>query len=170
MKKFLILVIIISLTAFIGCSKTKQQGSAPEPPPEQPDTAHLTAEDNGLALSISREIRSLSGMNISGKDGYEVVSIQVAVDNNTKDNVPISPEFVTLKMTDGTEYKYSPELTQTITSKAAFKEVTLPPDYRGGGLLIFELKKGTIPDSLIYADNKSHEIPVKFPTEMKISI
>ncbi|RJQ41322.1 MAG: DUF4352 domain-containing protein [Nitrospiraceae bacterium] len=169
MKKLTVILFSILLLVSAGCAGSKKKEPVPVPP-SQPDTSHLTAEDKGLEVSISREMRALTGMIASSREGYEVYSIQVAVANNSKDNVPISPDFVTLKASDRTEYKYSPDLTETVTSKAAFKEVTLPPDYRGGGLLIFELKKGSVMENLNYKDDSGHDMTVKFPSDVKVSI
>ncbi|WP_418792386.1 DUF4352 domain-containing protein [Phosphitispora sp. TUW77] len=171
MKKSIVLLLSIFILILAGCSKT-----APKTPPSAPNTeenadaAHLTSEDKNLKISVSKEIRSLTAMNINTKPGYDVTSILVAIENVSKDNVPISPKFVTLKTTDETEYKYSEELTMKITSKSAFKEVILPPDYRGGGLLVFEIKKDSVPDTLSYKDNSGHEMTVQFPAILKKSI
>ena len=171
MKKLFTLLLCSLILISAGCGKTETKN----PPPasdteEKADTAHLTAEDKEFKLSVSKEIRSLTAMNISTKDGYDVVSILVAIENVSKDNVPISPDFVTLKTSDGAEYKYSQEVTQKITSKSAFKEVVLPPDYRGGGLLLFELKKDSVPETLTYKDNSNHEMTIQFPSKTKTSV
>lgn len=166
MKKLIVMLLFLSLMIASGCANTKDK-PAPPKPPEQADTAHLTAEDKGLAISVSREIRSLAALNTYAKEGYEIVSTSVAIENNTKDNVPISPDFVTLKTTDGTEYKYIESLTDKITSKAAFKAVTLPPQYRGGGLLIFEVKQGSDAETITYKDTIGHDMNVKFKTDAK---
>ncbi|MBU7007668.1 DUF4352 domain-containing protein [Phosphitispora fastidiosa] len=171
MKKLFTLLLCSLILVFAGCGKTETKNPPPAPDTEdKADTAHLTAEDNEFKMSVSKEIRSLTAMNIGTKDGYDVVSILVAIENVSKDNVPISPNFVTLKTLDGAEYKYSQELTQKITSKSAFKEVVLPPDYRGGGLLLFELKKDSIPETLTYKDEANHEMTIQFPTKTKTSV
>ncbi len=165
MKKTIGLLLCLLLPVLTGCTSEKKE--PPAKPPIQADTAHLTAAANGLDMSVSREFRSLSAMNIYAKTGYEVVSVQVALENNSKSNVPISPDFVTLKMTDGTTYKYSPALTDNITSRAAFKKVVLPPDYRGGGLLIFEIEKGSTAETLTYDDKAGRKMTIKFPARPK---
>ncbi len=171
MKKLFILLLSVLIIVVAGCSKSETKSPPPEPnTQEKADTAHLTAEDKEFKMSVSKEIRSLSAMNIYNKEGHELVSVLVALENVSKDNVPISPEFVTLKTADGTEYKYSAELTRQITNKSAFKEVVLPPDYRGGGLLLFELKKDSPPDTLTYKDDSNHEMTVQFPSQVKTSI
>jgi len=168
MKKLLVLILCILLPVLAGCASDKKEQPVPKPP--KTDTTHLTAEQRGITIKVSREIRNLSRMIKSSKEGHQVVSLQVAVENDSKDNVSISPDFVTLKTVDGTEYKYSPDLTETVTSKASFKKVTLPPDYRGGGLLIFEIKQGAKIESLQYKDGAGRDIPIKFSSEEKTNI
>ena len=171
MKRIFLVSLTILLIIFTGCSKQEPKDQTPPPKSDNLDTTHLTTEDRNLKISVSKKIRSLNGMNIYDREGYDLVSVQVAVENHSKEeNIPISPDFVTLKTSDGSEYKYSPSLTQQITNKAAFKEVVLPPDYRGGGLLLFELKTGSITDSLTYEDESGHTMTVKFPSNIKTSV
>lgn len=169
MKKLIVSFLCLATLLFVGCAKSEQK-EAPPPPP-QADTSHLTAEDNGFKLSVSREIRQLSQLIKSNKPGYNVVSIMVKVENNSKANIPVSPDFVTLRMSDGTQYKYSPTLTEgQPVGKSAFTKRTIPPDYNGGGLLIFEIKPGPTAQSLLYKDTSNHNLTIKFPSNVKANI
>lgn len=171
MKKISVLLLCLSVLFFIGCSQSENQQAPPPPPSAENDAAHLTAESNGFKLSVSRELRSMSQLIKSTKSGYDVVSILVKVENNTKNNIPVAPDFITLKMSDGTVYKYSSELTDNgPLGKSAFVKRTIPPDYNGGGLLLFELKPGSIAQTLNYKDNSGHDMTIKFPAGSKASI
>jgi len=170
MKKLMVFMLCLAIAVLTGCSKPQQQQPAPKPS-EQIDTAHLTAEDKGLKLSVTREVRNMTKMITSSKEGYDVISVLVKVENNSKDNIPVSPDFVTLKTTDGTEYKYSPALTEGgPVGKSAFTKRSIPPDYQGGGLLIFELKTGSMVQSLTYNDDQNHEMTIKFPSNTKTNV
>ncbi|MDD5492587.1 MAG: hypothetical protein PHV60_07915 [bacterium] len=165
-KKAIFIFLAMAVLLIAGCAKPSQPKENPQTP-EGPDTTHLRGENNSLGVAVSREIKSLSGMNINGRDGYEVVSLQVSIDNNSKKSVIISPAYVSLQTLDGAIYKYSAQLTQSLTGKAAFKEAKVATECRGGGLLIFELKKGAIPESITYNDQAGHNIPIKFPQDNK---
>lgn len=168
MKKFVTVFICILTVLIAGCSNPAPKVAPPQP--EAEDTTHLTVQDKGMGLSVSKEVRSMSQMIPSSKKGYDVVSILVKVENNSKANIPVSPDFVTLKTTDGTEYKYSPQLTDNgPLGKSAFTARTIPPDYSGGGLLLFELKTGSKVQSLTYND-KTHNMTIKFPVSSQTSV
>lgn len=170
MKKLLVIMMCIAIAVLTGCSKPQPQPPAPKPS-EQTDTAHLTAEDKGLKLSVTREVRNMTKMIPSSKEGYDVISVLVKVENNSKDNIPVSPDFVTLKTTDGIDYKYSPSLTEGgPVGRSAFTKRSIPPDYQGGGLLIFELKTGSMVQSLTYQDDKNHKMTIKFPSNTKTNV
>ncbi len=170
MKKLLVAFICLLFTFSAGCTAKKKE----TPPPQTRqdiDTVHLTAEDKGMVLSVSRNIRSIPQMNVYTREGYEVVSILVKVENNSKADIPVAPDYVILKTVEGDEYKYSPSLTQTQpVGKSAFTKRTIPPDYQGGGLLIFEIKSGSKAESLIYKDTSGHNMTVKFPQNAKTNI
>ena len=170
MKKILTLLLCFSVLFFAGCTAAKQQETRPKPQAET-DTTHLTAEDNGFKLYVSREVRALSKLIKSTKQGYDVVSIMVKVENNSKANIPVSPDFVTLKTTDDAQYKYSATLTQGgPVGKSAFTKRTIPPQYNGGGLLLFEIKAGTKAQTLTYKDTSNHNLTIKFPTGKKTNV
>lgn len=164
MRKLFTVLLCIILLVFSGCTNAKKENTAPKP--VEPDTAHVTAEDKGLIISTSREVRDMTQMIKPTKADNSVFGILVAIENNSKADVPISPDFVTLKTNDGTTHKYSSELTNSkILGKSAFVSRTIPPDYRGGGLLIFEVKKGLKVDSLLYKDNSGHNMTLNFQTQ-----
>jgi hypothetical protein len=164
MKKLFTVLVCLAFLVFTGCFTPENK--VPPPLKSKPEvaSAHLTADNNGLLMSVSRKVRQMSAMNIYTKAGYEVVSISVSLENNTKENIPISPDFITFKAVGGTQYKYSAKLTEQITSKASFKKVNLFPNYRGGGLLLIEIKSGTNLESVTYKDSSNHEITIKFLT------
>jgi len=163
MKKFVTVFICLLIILIAGCSDPTPQNTPPQP--KAKDTTHLTAQDNGMGISVSKEVRPMGQMIPSSKNGYDVVSILVKVENNSKSNIPVSPDFVTLKTVDGTEYKYSQGLTENgPLGKSAFTERTIPPDYTGGGLLLFELKKGSQVQSLTYTDEQNRNMTIKFPS------
>lgn len=168
MKKLVTISLCLLLVLVAGCSKPAPKTAPPQNKAE--DTTHLTAQDNGMGLSVSKEVRSMSQMIPSSKKGYDVVSILVKVENNSKDNIPISPDFVTLKTIDGTEYKYSQELTDSgPLGKSAFTARTIPQDYSGGGLLLFELKTGSQVQSITYKDN-NRNMTIKFPVSSQTNV
>ncbi len=163
MKKLLALLLCIALFVFTGCTEEKPE---PAPSPSVEDTSHLTGEDNGFIVSTTRDIRNMTQMIKPTKPDYEVISLLVKVENNTKADIPISPDFVTIKTADGEIHKYSSTLTNAKPlGKSAFSERTIPPDYRGGGLLIFEIKSGLTVDTLHYKDDSGHDITLKYRTE-----
>ena len=169
MKKFVTVILCLLTILIVGCSSPTPKAAPPQSSAE--DTTHLTAQDNGMGLSVSKEVKSMTQMIPSDKKGYDVVSILVKVENNSKTNIPVSPDFVTLKTTDGTEYKYSKELTENgPLGKSAFVSRTIPPQYNGGGLLLFELKTGAKVESLTYKDNQSHNMTIKFPATSQTSV
>ncbi len=171
MKKLFIMLLCLLIAVFAGCTSAKKNEVPPPQSRPDTDTIHLTAEDKGMVLSVSRNIRPIPQMNIYTKEGFEVVSILVKVENNSKADIPVSPEFVTLQTSEGTAYKYSPSLTQTQpVGKSAFTSRTIPPDYQGGGLLIFEIKKGSRAESLTYKDTSGHNLTIKFPQDVKTNI
>lgn len=158
----LLLVCIVTIT---GCTDNKKNEPAPKPPEEQKvDSEHLTAEQQGITLSISRQLRSMSGMITSTKENHEVKGLLVKLENASQNNIAISPDFVTLKTTDGTEYKYSPQLSE-ILGKSSFIKRQVPPDYEGGGIILFEIKKGAVPQEVTYKDDSGHNMVVKFATD-----
>lgn len=164
MRKLFTVLLCIILMVFSGCTSAKKEEPAPKS--VQPDTTHVTAEDKGVIISTSREVRDMTQMIKPTKEGNTVFGILVALENNSRADVPISPDFVTLKTTDGTTHKYSPELTNSkILGKSAFSNRTIPPDYRGGGLLIFEVTKGVKAESLTYKDNSGHNMSLNFQTQ-----
>lgn len=164
MRKLFTVLLCILLMVFSGCTDTKKEDPAPKP--EQPDTTHVTAQDKGVILSTSREVRDMTQMIKPSKAGNTVFGILVAIENNSKADVPISPDFVTLKTNDGKTHKYSAQLTNSqILGKSAFTNRTIPPDYRGGGLLIFEVNSGSKAASLIYKDNSGHNLTLNFQTQ-----
>ena len=168
MKKLFILILCFSLLALAGCTAKKKK-PVPKPPAEF-DTVHLTAADKDLTLTVSRDIRTIPGTNTYTKAGNEAVSIPVKIANNSKANIPVSPDSVTLKTNDGIEYKYSASLTEAVTGKSSFKNRSIPPDFQNGGLLIFEIKKGSKAENLTYKDKLGHNLVIKFPTEPKSNI
>lgn len=159
-KRFVVLLILLAFFLY-GCTPAKEK-EVPKTP-VIPETTHLTVEKNGILLSVSPKLRQLAALNNNAKVGSEVSSIQVTVDNNAQDPVPVSPDFVTLESSNGDKYKYSPELTKSFTGKASFKTISLPPGYRGGGLLIFELPKGIKIKNLLYDDAAGHNMRLQFP-------
>lgn len=167
MKK-LVAVFTCLLIFFAGCSNPAPKTAPPLPKAE--DTTHLTAQDNGMGISVSNEVRSMNQMIPSSKKDHGVVSILVKVANDSKADIPVSPEFVTLKTNDGSEYKYAKELTENgPLGKSAFTSRTIPPDYNGGGLLLFELKTGSQVESLTYKD-ATHNMTIKYPSGSKTSV
>lgn len=171
MKKLVTVILCLTAVLLAGCSSPTPQAPPPKSQQGAQDTTHLTAQSNGLGISVSREVKSLSQMIPSSKKGYDVVSILVKAENNTKANIPVSPEFVTLKTIDGTEYKYSKELTENgPLGKSAFIARTIPPEYNGGGLLLFELKTGSKVQSITYKDSKNHDMTIKFPTSSQTNV
>lgn len=159
-KQFSVLLILLVFFVY-GCTSAKEK-EAPKTP-VLPETTHLTLEKSGILLSVSPKLRPLAALNNNAKAGTEVSSIQVTVDNNTQDPVPVSPVFVSLESSNGEKYKYSPDLTRSFTGKASFKTISLPPGYRGGGLLIFELPKGIKIKNLLYDDAAGHNMRLQFP-------
>lgn len=156
MKK-LFLLLLCALFIVAGCTEKKppvQIGN------DKPKTDHLISEQDGVTVEVSNELKTFPKSMISTKEGYDVVGVSVIVVNKTKDNLPISPDFVTLVSMDGTEYKYS-EIT-SITGKGAFKSVALPPEYRGGGLMLFEIKKDVKISKVLYKDDQGHEITILY--------
>lgn len=169
MKKFVTVILCLIIVLIAGCSKPAPKVAPPQPSAE--DTTHLTAQDNGMELSVSKEVRSMAQMIPSSKEGYDVVSILVKVENYSKANIPVSPNFVTLKTIDGKEYKYSQQLTENgPLGKSAFVARNIPPDYNGGGLLLFELKNGSKVQSLTYKDNQNHDLTIKFPASSQTNV
>ena len=168
MKKLFVLLLCFSLLAFAGCTAKKKE-PVPKPPAES-DTVHLTAADKDLTLTVSRDIRTIPGTNTYTKAGNEAVSILVKIANNSKANIPVSPDSVTLKTNDGIEYKYLASLTEAVAGRSSFKNRSIPPDYQNGGLLIFEIKKGSKAENLTYKDKLGHNLVIKFPTEPKSNI
>lgn len=163
MKKLITLLLCLGLFVFTGCAGEKPD-PAPSPPVE--DTTHLTGEDNGLGISTTREIRNMTKMIPPTKPGYDVISLRVKVENNTKADVAASPDYVSIKTEDGTTHKYSPTLTNSKpVGKSAFINRVIPPDYQGGGLLLFEIKSGLKVDSLNYKDDSGHNITLSYRTQ-----
>lgn len=162
MKRYLsaVLVFLFCFVAISGCTGTKRMAPPPKKS-EKTDSDHLTAEQQGLKLTVSRGLRSMSSMIKSSKPNYEVKGTLVKLKNNSENNILISPDFVTLKTTDGAEYKYSPELSEFL-GKSTFIKRRVPPDYEGGGIMLFEIKSGATPQSLIYKDNSGHNMTIKF--------
>lgn len=157
MRKWFILL-LCTFFLIAGCGAEKKEETPP--PKAEPNTTHITVEDKDLSLEVSRRVRSFSGMkNLQSQEGYEIIGISVKITNKSKNPVEISPDFVTLVTADGTKYKYS-ELT-SITGKGGFRKVTLPNDYQGGGLLLFEIKKGIPAEKVLYTDQSGHNLPVK---------
>ena len=169
MKKAVILVLCFLIPALAGCAATKKNVPPPKPP-DQTDTYHLTSANNGLTLIISRNLRPLPGPNIYTKEGFDPVSILVKLENNTGNNINVSPDFVTLKTGDGVLYKYSPSLTKAKLGTSSFDARSIPTGFQSGGLMVFEVKKGAIADSLTYKDNSNHQMTIKFPAPNKTDI
>lgn len=171
MNKIISVLLCLTAVLLAGCSNPAPKTAPPQSQQKAEDTTHLTAQDNGLGISVSREVRSMNQMIPGTKKGYDIVSVLVKAENNAKSNIPVSPEFVTLKTLDGTEYKYSKELTENgPLGKSAFLARTIPPDYNGGGLLLFELKTGSQVQSLTYKDNQNHNMTIKFPVPSKTDV
>ncbi len=164
MKKWFLLFLCMSLLVS-GCWSSKQ---TPPPKTTQPNTNHISAEQGGVKVEVSRELRTFPKSMIATKEGFDIVGISVVITNNSKENVPISPDNITLVAVDNTQYKYS-EVT-SITGKGAFKAVVLPPEYRGGGLLLYEIKKGVKIDKIVFKDKLNHDITIKFDTSMQTNI
>lgn len=158
MRKWLILL-LCSIFIIAGCGTAKKE-EAPPPPKSQPDTAHIIVDDKDISLQVSRQVRKFTSMKaLQTQEGYEIVGISVKIENKGQNQFEISPDFVTLISSDSTKYKYS-ELT-SITGKGGFRKVTLPPDYEGGGLLLFEVKKGIPAEKIQYTDKSGHNLSVK---------
>lgn len=170
MKQLTVIILCTAIALFTGCAKPNTQ--APEPKPQdQIDTTHLTAEDKGFKMSVTKEVRNMTQMIPSSKEGYDVISVLVKLENNTKNNIPVSPEFVTLKTTDGAEYKYSASLTESgPVGRSAFAKRSIPPDYQGGGLLLFEITTGAQVQTLGYEDDQGHKMIIKFPSDAQTSV
>lgn len=169
MKKFITLLLCITLFVFNGC--TSKKPATPKPPVEATDPSHITAEDKGFVVSTSREVRNMTQMIKPTTPGNDVLSVLVKIENNSKSDFLVSPDFVTLKTDDGSEYKYSSQLTNSQPlGKSAFSKRPIPPDYMGGGLLIFEVKAGSKADSLNYKDDSGHNMTLKFATQTKSNV
>lgn len=171
MKKILLILLCFNLIIFTGCTSSKKsQIPAPKPPAES-DTAHLSVEDKGIVVSVSKEVRNMTQMIKPDKSGFDVVSVLVKIENNSTTKVMVSPDFVTLKTDDGKEYKYAAALTAgSPLGKSAFSKRPIPPEYRGGGLLLFEIVAGTKAESLIYKDDSGHFVTLKFQTGTKSNV
>lgn len=157
-KWFILLLCTLFLALASGCGTAKKE-EAPAPKPE-PNTTHIIVEDKDISLEASRQVKEFKNSPVfQTQEGYEVVGISLKIENKGSNPIDISPDFVTLITSDGTKYKYS-ELT-SITGKGGFRKVTLPRDYQGGGLLLFEIKKGMPAEKVIYTDKSGHNITVK---------
>ncbi|MFZ5640637.1 MAG: DUF4352 domain-containing protein [Bacillota bacterium] len=157
MRKWII-VLLCTLFLIAGCGTAKKE-EAPAPKSE-PNTTHITADDKDISLEVSRQVKKFDSIKaLQSQEGYEVVGISVKIENKGSQPVEISPDFVTLITSDGTKYKYS-ELT-SITGKGGFRKVTLPKDYQGGGLLLFEIKKGIPAEKVQYTDKAGHNKTLK---------
>lgn len=164
MRKLFTVLLCIVFVVLSGCTSTKKEEAAPKP--VQPDVSHVTAEDKGVTISTSRDVRDMTQMIKPSNAGNSVFGILVAIENNSKADVPISPDFVTLKTSDGKTHKYSAQLTNSkILGKSAFTSRTIPHNYRGGGLLIFEVNKDLKAESLFYKDNSGHNMTLNFQTQ-----
>ncbi|GAB4267157.1 hypothetical protein [Thermincola ferriacetica] len=165
MKKYIIVILCVAFL-LAGCTGSK----VPAPKPDTtPNTNHLTAQKDGITLEVSRELKTFPKNMLATKEGYDIVGLSVIVINKSQQNVPISPDYVTLVAIDNTTYKYS-EITESVTGKGAFRKVTLPPDYRGGGLLLFEIKKGIKINKVIYKDQMNHEFNINFESGESSSV
>lgn len=158
MRKWFILL-LCTLFLASGCGTAKKE-EAPAPKPESTPSTHIVVENKDITLEISRQVKEFKNSPMfQTQEGYEVVGISLKIDNKGKNSIDISPDFVTLVTSDGSKYKYS-ELT-SITGKGGFRKVTLPTDYQGGGLLLYEIKKGIPAEKVIYTDKAGHNITIE---------
>lgn len=156
MRKWFIML-LCSIFLIAGCGTAKKEDTPP--PKSEPNTSHIVVEQKDISLEVSRQVKEFKNSTMfQTKEGYEVVGISIKIENKGAKVVEISPDYVTLVTSDKTKYKYS-ELT-SITGKGGFRKISLPKDYQGGGLLLFEIKKGIPAERVLYTDTSGHDFNV----------
>lgn len=157
MRKWFILL-LCSIFLIAGCGTAKKEETPP--PKSEPNTTHIVVEQKNISMEVSRQVKEFKNSPMfQTQEGYEVVGISIKIENKGPNPLEISPDYVTLVTSDKAKYKYS-ELT-SITGKGGFRKVTLPKDYQGGGLLLFEIKKGIPAEKVRYTDKAGHDISVQ---------
>lgn len=170
MKKILKYFFLVSIAIILlatGCSRSKTQteidfkpgseahpNQVPKAAPKE-DPSHITLTKNKITFSVSKKPKYFDKNMIVPEEGKVVAGLFIAITNDTQEDLLIDPKFVEITTDDGGKHGYS-ETKTSITGKGAFKIMALPPTYRGGGLLLFEIKDKAEIQSVKYDDHKGH--------------
>ncbi len=132
-------------------------GQKPKVPKEDP--AHITLTKNQVTFSASKKPKYFDKNMIVPAEGKVVAGLFISITNDTQTDLLIDPKFVEITTDDGQKHSYS-ETKTSITGKGAFKTLPLPSTFRGGGLILFEIKDGAQIQSVKYDDHRGHAFNV----------
>jgi len=156
-KKILLLSFLAALL-LSGCA-SKEPQVPPHAGNQEEKSGHLKLVQGPLTLEVSQKPKYFNPELMPADDGKVVIGLFTAITNDSDQDLTIKPEFVTIITEDGKSYQYS-EARTAITGKGAFKAMALPPHYRGGGLLLFEIPRDQQVDKVLYEDQAGHKFTV----------
>lgn len=163
-KGFLLAAIgLFLLFLLAGCAPSRTKVEVK--PPSQDDN-HIKVEQKDIALEVSNQPKNFDKLIQANQEGYHVVGLKVAVVNRSASPLHISPEFVEIETDAGNRYKYNKDDT-AISGRSAFRELQLPAkkgnnEPRGGGILLFEIKKNEKIIRVHYNDDSGHSLTVNY--------
>ncbi|MFZ5627259.1 MAG: DUF4352 domain-containing protein [Bacillota bacterium] len=158
MKKIFLLSFLVAALLLGGCASTQPQ-VPPHASNREEKSGHIKLVQGPLTLEVSQKPKYFSPELMPAEKGKVVIGLFTAITNDSDQDLTIKPEFVTIITEDGKSYQYS-ETRTAITGKGAFKAMDLPPHYRGGGLLLFEIPRDQQVDKVLYEDQAGHKFTV----------
>lgn len=163
MKKILLLSFLMAALLLGGCASTRPQ-VPPHTSNQEEKSGHLKLVQGPLTLEVSQHPKYFKPEMMPADEGKVVIGLFTAITNDSDQDLAIKPEFVTIITEDGKSYQYS-EARTAITGKGAFKAMDLPPHYRGGGLLLFEIPRDQQVEKVLYQDQAGHQFTVNLLAE-----
>jgi hypothetical protein len=164
-KKYLKICLPLAAAVLLttGCFWSKAETGLDSPPGSggnskqtpKADTAHINLTKDKVTFTVSKTPKYFDKNMIVPEEGMVIAGLSITLTNDTPNDLLIDPKYGEITTNDGQKHTYS-ETKTVITGKGAFKTIVLPPTYRGGGLLLFEIKDKAQIQSVKYDDQKGH--------------